>query len=300
MSILFSLPVGRNTINALERSLNVIEYVEESIVILNCDKAIDLDILRKGLGDLNETRVFINPMPRSPNLDANLLESNCNNYIYAVSKGIKFTHVYFLTDTDMFFKKGLYDLVKNYHAGFLMCTSYLKPDNWKEVGFAEGTLWNQKSEVFWTEGLLLDKRIQRIYSDQLDGSFYCRELFDKILSYIKNLPIHYSKIEKSHYEEVTFGTVYLNLFIKEFPLFLPVSTIYRSDSILFRENDLLRMICREYESDSMIHPDSYKSFHMFTYGVKRVRYNEGWNLKVKQIIEIAKEKLKQYKIDIDI
>lgn len=39
MSLLFSLPVGRDTTNALERTLNAIEYVEDSTLILNCDIA---------------------------------------------------------------------------------------------------------------------------------------------------------------------------------------------------------------------------------------------------------------------
>lgn len=297
MSLLFSLPAGRNTVNALERALNAIEYVEDSTLILNCDKAIDLDVVKKGLGDLLDTRVFINPVPRSFTVGTNLLEAHCNNYLYALEKGIQFTHIYFLSDQDMFFRRGMYNFVKNYNAGFLMCTSYLKPNNWKESGFAEGVLWNQKEEAFWKEGLLVDTKIQRVYSDQIEGSFYCKELFNKIVCYLQELPVKYSQIKKAECAEVTFGLLYFNLFMKEFPIYLPLSTIYRTDSIMFRDNDLLRIMCREYERDAMRNQDSYESFHSFTYGIKRVRYNENWHLKVKMIIELAKQRLYSMGVD---
>jgi hypothetical protein len=297
MSLLFSLPVGRDTTNALERTLNAIEYVEDSMLILNCDIAINLDVIKRGLGEFLNTRVFINPTPRSFTTGTNLLEAHCTNYIYALELGIKFTHIYFLSDQDMFFRRGLYNFVKNYNAGFLMCSSHLKPNNWQEKGFADGDLWNQKDEPFWSEGLLLDNNIQRIYSDQIEGSFYCRELFSKIFSYLERLPVKYTQIRKSEYAEVSFGLLYLNLFIKEFPLYLPISTIYRTSDLMLRDNDILRIVCRENERQAMINASSYESFHSFTYGFKRVRYNESWHLKIKSIIEIAKHRLTSMGID---
>lgn len=288
MPILFSIPFGRNTECAIKRSLNVIEFIPDAIVIANCDKAIDKDIFQQSLGGYYETQIYINSIPRSQNKDANLLEAHCRNYQFAKEQNMNFEYVCLLSDQDMFFRKGLYDLVKNYDAGFMVCTSFLKPNDYKENGFAEGTLWNQKAEKFWTEGILPIPEIQRIYSDQIEGSFYKRELFERMLQYIEALPVHYTSIEKSHYEEVTFGTLYLNIFQKDFPLHLPISIIYRSNSIVFREKDLFHIMIGEREVEAMPNNDSYPTFHTYTYGVKRVNYLENWDEKVKAILQYSR------------
>jgi hypothetical protein len=288
MPILFSIPFGRNTECAIKRSLNVLEFIPDAIVIANCDKAIDREGFKNAVGGYFETSIFMNPIPRSQNKDANLLEAHLRNYLFAKEQGMKFDYVCLLSDQDMFFRKGVYELVKHYDAGFMVCTSFLKPNDYKENGFAEGTLWNQKAEPFWTEGILPISEIQRIYSDQIEGSFYKRELFDKMLQYIEALPVHYTSIEKSHYEEVTFGTLYLNLFRKEFPLWLPVSIIYRSNDITFREKDLFHIMIGEREVESMPTADGYPTFHTNVYGIKRVNYLENWDMKVKNMVAYSR------------
>jgi hypothetical protein len=293
MPILFSLPVGRNTVNAYKRALNALEMNPSSFLILNCDKAIDRQVIERSCGILFNTKIFINPIPRSQNEDANLLESHIRNYEYAKSIHLDFSIVYFLSDQDMFFRKGLEDFIKNYQAGFLICSSFLKPTNFQERDFAVGTLWNQKGEDFWMKGLLLDSKIQRVFSEQIEGEFYCRELFEKIYEYIQNLPIHFTQIKKAHYEEVTFGTIYLNVFQKEYPLFLPVGTIYRSDDIVMRSEDLIKIMMGEREVEAMPKGNAYPFFHVHTFGIKRVRYAENWDDKVMHFRRVAYQNLSE-------
>ncbi len=298
MSILFSLAMGRNTVCGAKRCLNAIEYNPDSIVIANCDAAIDRELFKQITGDAFETKIFINPIPRSPNLDANLLESHLRNYQYARDTGMKFTHIYFLSDQDMFFRKGLYKCISNYHAGFLMCSNFINSFN-RETKFAEGEYINQKTEPFWRDGFLLDERIKRIMSEQIEGAFYCRPLFEKINQYIEDLPIHYTKIVKVHYEEVTFANIYVNLFQDEFPLHLPVSTIYRSNHIVFRDQHLVNIMAGEKQRESMPVQDAYESYHGYTFGIKRVKYHEDWDNRVKQLVEYTKGYLNANNISYD-
>lgn len=290
MAILFSLAMGRNTVCGAKRCLNAIEYNPNSIVIANCDIAIDRELFQSITGDYFGKKILINPIPRSPNKDANLLESHLHNYKYACDTGIEFTLIYFLSDQDMFFRTGLQKRITPYHAGFLMCSNFINTFN-RETKFAEGEYINQKTEPFWREGFLMDPRMQRIMSEQIEGAFYCRELFEKIYQYIVALPVHYTKIEKVHYEEVTFANIYVNLFQDEFPLHLPISTIYRSNDIVIREQHLVNIMAGEKQRESMPTSGSYESYHGYTYGIKRVKYHEDWDIRVKQIAEHTKRYL---------
>ncbi len=280
--------MGRNTVCGAKRCLNAIEYNPNSVVLANCDKAIDRDLFQKIVGEHFGKTIIINPIPRSPNKDANLLESHLRNYQWARDNGIEFTHICLLSDQDMYFRKGLYKCISHYHAGFLMSSNFINNFEKDQSNFAIGDYVNQRMEPFWYEGLLKDPRMKRIMSEQIEGSFYCRPLFEKINNYIENLPIHYTKIEKVHYEEVTFANVYVNLFQDEFPLHLPVSTIYRSNDIVFRHQHLINIMAGEKQRESMPSNDAFLSYHAYTFGIKRVKYHEDWDVQVKHLIEYTK------------
>ena len=34
--------------------------------------------------------------------------------------------------------------------------------------------------------------------------------------------------------------------------------------------------------------DAFSSFHAYTYGIKRVRYHEDWDIYVKEVVKLAK------------
>jgi hypothetical protein len=297
MSILFSLAAGRNTECTIKRCLNVFKYNPKSILIINCDILINKDKLKDALS--NFSNCFINPIPRSQNLDANLLESHCTNYIFARDSKLDFDIICLLSDQDMFIRYGLYEVIKYYDAGFMVCSNYLKPSNWKEMGFAERDFWNQKTEPFWTDSFLNDTRINRVISEQIEGSFYKRALFEEMHKYLENLPIHYTKILCSHYEETTFGTLYMNIFKYSYPIYLPISIIYRSDSIVQRPEHLFNILTQQKERESMVFKDSYETFHMFTFGIKRVKYHEAWDNIVNSIIIRAKDYLTEVDINND-
>lgn len=299
MTILFSVAVGRNTVCAAKRCLNAIEYSPDAILIVNCHIDIDRSLFSNIVGDSLNKTIFINPIARSQNKSPNVLESHLRNYKYACEANFVFDYIYFLSDQDMFFRKGLYDFIKNYDVGFLMCSHFLKPAQYKEIGFAEGEYVNQRLEPFWTEGLLPNPLIERLISEQIEGEFYRRNLFQKIYDYIENMPVHYTKIVNIEYAEVTFGTLYINLFQKEFPVFLPVSTIYRVNDIVQREKDLFNIITGQREVHSMPVTGAYPSFHMHTYGIKRVKYHEDWDVKVKNMIVYSKQYLASININND-
>jgi hypothetical protein len=298
MTILFSLSAGRNTVCTIKRCLNVLKYNPNDILIVNCDVGIDKISLETSLSEYINTRFYINPISRTPNrFRHNILEAHCVNYKYIRDKNIVFDTIYLISDQDMFFKYGLSKLVKNYHAGFLICSNYIKPTNYKEIGFAGDFYINQKKDPFCIFGILENKQITRVVSEQIEGSFYCRMLFEKMLQYLESFPIHYTKIEAANCEEFVFGNLYINIFQDEFPIHLPISTIFRHDTIIDYPDELFNIITRQKERQSMISSNAYESFHMYTYGIKRVKYQENLDQKVDDIISKAKVYLREVGAD---
>ena len=303
MTILFSLPVGRSKESAFLRTLNILEYVEDSIVILNLDVSISRDYIEENLKTFMNTRVFINTIPRMVKKDgaqynSSHLHSYISNYKYAKSLNLDFDTIYFVTDSDMFFRKGLYSFIKNYDAGFQVCQNRLKPSNYKEIDFMEGQFVNQIKDTYYMDGLLSDAKITRVGSEQMEGEFYKEVLFAKMVEYIDNLPVHYSEAI-SNVEEATLSVVYFNIFMKDYPVYLPISTIIRDDDLIKDNQRLFNIITRQKEEISLYKPSTYPALHTFTFGFKRVKYNENEHLHVNKLIDIAKQFLTHYGIPND-
>uniref|UniRef100_A0A6C0D6I6 Uncharacterized protein n=1 Tax=viral metagenome TaxID=1070528 RepID=A0A6C0D6I6_9ZZZZ len=300
MTILFSLPVGRSKESAFLRTLNILEYVEDSIVMLNLDVSIPRDYIEENLKIYMNKRVFITMIPRMTRKDGAQynsvhLHSHISNYKYAKSLNLKFHTIYFVSDSDMFFRKGLYSFIKNYDAGFQVCQNRLKPSNYKEIDFMEGQFVNQVKDSYYMDGLLSDPKITRVGSEQMEGEFYKETLFAKMLDYIDNLAVHYSEAI-SNVEEATFSTVYFNIFMKDYPVYLPISTIIRDDDLIRDNQRLFNIITRQKEEVSLYKPSTYPALHTFTFGFKRVKYNESQHLIVNDLIKLAKQFLTHYGI----
>ena len=300
MPILFSLPVGRSKESAFLRTLNILEYIEDSIVILNLDISIPKDFVEENLKPYMNTRVFINTIPRMVKKDGAQynsvhLHSHISNYKYAKSENLKYDIFFLVSDSDMFFRKGLYNFIKNYDAGFQVCQNRLKPSNYKEFDFMEGQFVNQVKDSYYMDGLLSDSKITRVGSEQIDGEFYKENLFTKMVEYIENLPVHYTET-RTNVEEATFSVVYFNIFMKDYPIYLPISTIIRDDDLIRDNQRLFNIITRQKEEVYLYKPSTYPALHTFTFGFKRVKYNEGEHLHVNDIIKLAKQFLTHYGI----
>ena len=300
MTILFSLPVGRAKESAFLRTLNILEYVEDSIVILNLDVSIPRDYIEDNLKSYMNKRVFINTIPRMVKKDGAYynsvhLHSYISNYKYAKLLNLKFEIIYFVTDSDMFFRKGLYNFIKNYDAGFQVCQNRLKPSNYKDFDFMEGHFYTQIKDPYYMNGLLSDPKITRVGSEQMEGEFYKEKLFAKMVEYIDNLPVHYTETT-TNVEEATFSVVYFNIFMKEYPIYLPISTIIRDDSLIRDTQRLFNIITRQKEEESLYKPSTYPALHTFTFGFKRVKYYDHEHLRVNKLINIAKQFLTRYGI----
>jgi hypothetical protein len=300
MAILFSLPVGRAKESAFLRTLNILEYIEDSIVILNLDVSIPRDYIQENLKQYINKQVYINTIPRmikkeGAQYNSTHLHSYISNYKFAKSLNLDFDIIYFVTDSDMFFRKGLYNFIKNYDAGFQVCQNRLKPINYKSLNFMEGGFFNQVKDPYYMDGLLSDTRITRVGSEQMEGEFYKEILFSKMVKYIDNLPVHYTEAI-SNVEEATFSTVYFNIFMKDYPIYLPISTIIRDDDLIRDNKRLFNIIARQKEEESLYKPSTYPALHTFTFGLKRVKYYESEHLIVNDIIKLAKEFLTHYGI----
>ena len=59
----------------------------------------------------------------------NLLDVHIKNYLFALQNNIEFTHMLFVSDTDYFIRKGIYQFINNYDAGFFVTSCSVKPLN---------------------------------------------------------------------------------------------------------------------------------------------------------------------------
>jgi hypothetical protein len=295
MSLLISIPFGRSITFAIERCKNVIEYIPESIIIVNFSSTDNLNEFRTTFNKEINKSIYINTIPRiEVNNTAmhkmfckNLLHVHITNYIFAVQNNINFTHIMFLSDMDMFFRKGIYNFIKVYDAGFLQGNSFIKPLSLKMNEFAPGEFIYQRHDSFWTKSVYENPDFHIISVEQIEGQFYRKELFEKMMEYIEKLPVHYSKAI-TNMEEGLFSNVYMNIYHNKYPIFLPISVILRDDSILETEERLINIYLGNDIRKNMVSSKSYDTYHSFSFGIKRIDYVKKENIIVNKIIDISK------------
>jgi hypothetical protein len=294
MVLLISIPFGRTIKTAIERCKNILEYIPECIIIANFAQECNILAFKDTYKDILNTKIFINTIPRIiVNNSAmhsmfvkNLLHVHITNYLFAVQNNIDFSHIMFLSDMDYFFKKDVYDFIKVYDAGFFLGNSFIKPLSLDEKDFAPGEFIYQRHDQFWRESVFSNPDFINIYVEQMEGQFYRRELFDKMVQYIDSLPVHYSKAI-TNMEEGIFSNVYINLFQKKYPLLLPVSIILRDDSLIDNEDRLYNVIIGHDIRKNNISETSYNFYHPFTFGIKRISYDKNQDSIFKNILENA-------------
>jgi len=296
MTLLLSIPFGRTMKTAIERCKNILDYIPEAIIIANFADNSSVDEFKKEFTDILFDKIYINNIPRVK-IDnqkmhsmfvKNLLHAHITNYEFAIKSNISFTHIMFLSDMDYFYKRGVYNYIKPYDAGFFIGNSFVKPLSLDEKEFAPGEFVYQRHDIFWNGSVFNNPDFINIYVEQMEGQFYRREVFTDMVSYIDKLPVHYSKAI-TNMEEGLFSNVYINLFQNKYPLLLPLSVILRDDSICENDWRLYNLFIGNDVRKNMRSDKSYEFFHPFTFGVKRVSYDKDIHLLVENVASSARK-----------
>lgn len=296
MSLLISVPFGRTIKIAIERCKNILEYIPEAIIIANFATGADTTEFSVHFSDIMNKKIYINDIPRvivnnsamHPMFVKNLLHAHITNYLFAVRNGIEFTHIMFLSDMDMFVKKGVYNFIKYYDCGFFHGNAHVKPISLNVNEFAPGEYVYQRQDEFWIKSLYQNPDFPIVYCEQIEGMFFKRELYNEIVDYLEKLPVHYSKAI-TNMEDGIYGNIYMNLLREKYPIHLPVSIILRDDSICEDPNRLLNIFLKNDIRKNCRSHATHEFYHSFVFGIKRVSYDKNAHHLVEQVVDISNQ-----------
>mgnify|MGYP000885389812 CR=1 FL=1 len=231
--ILVSLAVHEEPDVIIDQIDNLKYYLNDPLFILHISKSyfekFEIEKLQ------NIENVYINP----ENLVTkwgNIISTHISNYNYA-KKNIEFDYIIFHSSNDMYVRKGAYDYITSYDAGYQL----------RKVN---------RNNIHWWPGFTaikdkqLDKMKNRIgntilLASQLEGSFYKKEIMDKVIEVIN---LYYDeKQSKDFYpkEEFYFSTL-ASVITDWEKLGKPIifSEIHRFDRLLWKWKDRLRKVSR--------------------------------------------------------
>ena len=181
MKIVFSIPVHERAESVFDMLENIFKFHDDCGVVLHLSQSFEISspyVSEKTFFKILETcepyasRVIVNPV-RWNTVRINggvhlFLNTHFSNFDYACEKFGNFEYFMFMASNELYFKKGAYDIMKNYDAGL----DNLRYNNWTQQKLAASDLRPRR--------MLRELGIQDFTISMCEGSFYKREVFKKI------------------------------------------------------------------------------------------------------------------------
>ncbi|MBR1421553.1 MAG: hypothetical protein IJ575_10950 [Selenomonadaceae bacterium] len=181
MKIVFSIPVHERAESVFDLIENLLTYHDDCGIVLHISQSFEISspyFSEKSFFRILSTcepyksRVIINPVRWNTtrvNGGVHLfLNAHFGNFDYACEKFGDFEYFVFAASNELYFKRGAYDIMKNYDAGL----DNLKYNNWTQAKLAQDDLRPRR--------MLRELGIPDFTISMCEGSFYKREVFKKI------------------------------------------------------------------------------------------------------------------------
>ena len=181
MKIVFSIPVHERAESVFDLIENLLTFHDDCGIVLHISQSFEISspyVSEKGffrilsMCEPYKSRVIINPV-RWNTVRINggvhlFLNAHFGNFDYACEKFGDFEYFVFAASNELYFKRGAYDIMKNYDAGL----DNLKYQNWTQAKLAQDDLRPRR--------MLRELGIPDFTISMCEGSFYKREVFKKI------------------------------------------------------------------------------------------------------------------------
>lgn len=201
--IMFSLLVHEEPDVIIDQMVNLNHFVQDSAVVLHINPKFDFEKFNYTFEEFKEKitsfgNVFINENRLGVGKD-NIIQAHVSNFSFV--ENVDFEYFYFIASNELFIKEGLYQHIKNYEYG---CENLIKED-WHYF-----ELMKNDTDL---GRMMKENNIQCHSYSQIEGSFYKKELFQRINSIIIEYYDYKHPIGKYPRDEVYFSTLANGLFI---------------------------------------------------------------------------------------
>ena len=172
--IMFSLLVHEQPLVILDQIINVKRNNPNSMIVIHInpkfkdDDSFSLKDLLKIV--LKFDYVFINDKRLNVGKD-NIIQAHVSNFKYV--KDVEFDYFYFIASNEVFLKKGAETFVENYDFG---CEK-VKYEKWFYI--------NQMNNDIYLNNIFQTINSKEYYYSQIEGSFYSKEMIQKIMDIIE-------------------------------------------------------------------------------------------------------------------
>lgn len=195
MKIVVSIPVHEKKDVVIDQIENIKRYIYKPIIVLHISK----EFYNNEGGNFQEIEeledVYINSIHYSVGW-GNIAHVHISNFNY-ISNITDFDYFLLHASNDMYIKPQIEDYIKQYDAGF--CRRILR---------YEKTMWwpcQKAHEDLFLKEIMQDHGIDEIVATQVEGSFYKKKIFEKIINYIGIEDISGDEIYTK--EEIYFSTI---------------------------------------------------------------------------------------------
>lgn len=275
MKIVISIPIHEKIEVVIDQIANICRYINNPIIVLYVVKQLyeelngDLHMLE----EQGEGIVYVNPEHEEIRW-GNISHPHRSNYQY-ISKILngQFDYIVFHASNDMYVLEGVENYIGRYDAGFQRrILRYNKTMWWPcECAQRDKTL----RQIMDNYGISI------IVGSQIEGTFYKRQVFDKIMGYLEKVDLN----EGEHYpkEEIYFSTIAYSMLNEErigYPitysevhqfdkwLWRTYRLIHTMTKWLFMENkDIELAMCKLFEKNYQ----KYKPYAITIHTVKKIR-----------------------------
>ena len=224
MQIVISIPVHEEKEVVVDQIQNYKKYMKNPVIVIHISES----FYRNENGRFDEIEkiqdVYINPVHFDVGW-GNIAHVHISNYLYICEKIKKFDYFLMHASNELYVRKGVEDYISRYRAGFQRRILFSNKSMWWPCEMAH------KDDVL--KKIMEKCNAKNIVASQVEGSFYSREIFEKIADATQG--IDFSQGESYTREELVFSTIAYS-FLEEKDIGYPItySEVHRYDRGLWK------------------------------------------------------------------
>ncbi|MFC2080844.1 hypothetical protein ACFLR8_01375 [Bacteroidota bacterium] len=198
MRLALSIPVHEKSEVIIDQIININTHLDNPLIVLHFSKSFNWDsryISKENFYNVIKSKPFVYVNPQ--NLETgflNIFLTHISNFKY-LSTQISFDYFCLHSSNDLFVKTGIEEIIKNHNAGFSWFNQTEKNDWYFPHAQKDKSLLKIMNTL----------KIDQIIGSQMEGSYYTKEIFGKIVNIIEQNYVS----NKFNYqrEEVYFPTI---------------------------------------------------------------------------------------------
>ncbi len=224
MQIVISIPVHEEKEVVVDQIQNYKKYMKNPVIVIHISES----FYRNENGRFDEIEKIQNVYINSVHFDVgwgNIAHVHISNYLYICEKIKKFDYFLMHASNELYVRKGVEDYISRYRAGFQRRILFSNKSMWWPCEMAH------KDDVL--KKIMEKCNAKNIVASQVEGSFYSREIFEKIADATQG--IDFSQGESYTREELVFSTIAYS-FLEEKDIGYPItySEVHRYDRGLWK------------------------------------------------------------------